>query len=255
MPPNEPERYVRQIALTEIGREGQRRLREASVLIVGCGALGTAQAELLTRAGIGRLAIVDHDLVEIHNLPRVHLFDEDDVTEHRPKVMAATRKLRRINSETKIEERTIRMTAENVEQLVLHVDLILDATDNFETRFLLNDACVKSAKPWIYGGVVGVTGLSLVIRPADGPCLRCVMPELPPGDLPTCEELGVLGAMPTILAAWQVTRAIELLTGHPASEEKLWSFDIWRGLFSSLAVKRNEACPCCVKREFEFLKV
>jgi adenylyltransferase/sulfurtransferase len=247
-------RYSRHELLPEWGAAGQERLRQATVLIVGCGALGANQAQLLARAGVGRLIVADRDVPELHNLHRQPLFDEDDVAAGTPKALAAAARLRRINSEIAVEALVIDVNPQNVEALVARADLVLDGADNFETRFLLNDVCVKLGKPWIYGGVIGAEGMLLVVRPGVGPCLRCALPDLPvAGSLPTCETAGVLNAAPALIAALQVAEACKLLLGAGEPATGMLHVDLWRARFRTFAVRRHPDCPACGKRDFEFL--
>jgi adenylyltransferase/sulfurtransferase len=247
-------RYSRQAILGVIGEAGQRRLARSTVLIVGCGALGGVQAELMARAGIGRLILVDRDVPELHNLQRQLLFDEQDVRERMPKAAAAARRLRAINSEIAIEALVADVMAANVEELLGPADLLLDGTDNFETRYLLNDAAVKAGKPWIYGGVLGTDGTVMAVRPGLGPCLRCLSPEPPDARLlPTCETQGVLNTAVVWVAALQVTEALQLLVRDPGPGFELHSLDVWHGTTRAVEVARDEACACCVERRFEFL--
>ncbi len=246
-------RYARQAVLGVIGPEGQETLSRSTMLIIGCGALGSTQAELLARAGVGRLILVDRDVLELHNLQRQLLFDEHDVRERLPKATAAARRLRAINSEIEIEEVVADVTAGIVEGLVERADLVLDGTDNFETRYLLNDAAVRAGKPWIYGGVVGTDGMVMAVRPGQGPCLRCLFPEPPDArHLPTCETTGVLNAAVVWVAALQVAEAIKVLVGAPG-ESRFHMLDVWRGSSSPILVRRDETCTCCVERRFDFL--
>jgi len=247
-------RYARQAALEVIGTAGQAALSRSTVLIVGCGALGSTQAELLARAGVGRLILVDRDVLEWHNLQRQLLFDERDVRERMPKAAAAARRLRAINSEIEIEARVIDVTATNVVELLRPADVVIDGTDNFETRYLLNDAAVQAGKPWVYGGVLGTDGTVMTVRPGSGPCLRCLFPDPPEGHrLPTCETRGVLNTAVAWVAALQVTEALKLLVRDPAAEFRLHAVDVWRGTVHTVAVQRHDACPCCGARRFEFL--
>lgn len=252
------DRYVKQRRLPEIGEKGQDSLARARVLILGCGALGSVQAELMARLGVGRLRLVDRDVPEMDNLHRQFLFDEQDVTDRLPKAVAAARRLRRINSETAVEAIVQDVRPANVESLVSDIDLALDGTDNFETRYLLNDACVKHARPWVYGGVIGTWGQAMPIRPGAGPCLRCVFPEPPePGALPTCDRAGVLNAASTAIAALQATWAIKLLVAgdglDAASTSPLQVIDPWYGEFRRVTRARNPDCRCCARRHFDFL--
>jgi adenylyltransferase/sulfurtransferase len=247
-------RYARQVALEEIGRAGQQTIFRSTILVVGCGALGSAQAELLARAGIGRLILVDRDVLELNNLQRQLLFDERDVRERLPKSMAAARRLKAINSEITVEAAVVDVTARNVEDLLRSADLALDGTDNIETRYLLNDAAIRAGKPWIYGGVLGTAGAVMAVRPGDGPCLRCLFEEPPDaGGQPTCATQGVLNTAVAWVAALQVTEALKLLVGDPAAEFKLHTLDVWRGSVGSIAVQRRDSCVCCGQRRFEFL--
>ena len=247
-------RYARQAVLPMIGRPGQEALSRSSVLVVGCGALGSTQAELLARAGIGHLILVDRDVLELHNLQRQFLFDEQDVRERMPKAAAAARRLRAINSEISIDAQVADVTAANVAELIGPADLVIDGTDNFETRYLLNDAAVQAGKPWIYGGVLGADGTVMAVRPGQGPCLRCVFPDPPDAHLlPTCETQGVLNTAVVWVAALQVTEALKLLVRDPTVEHKLTTLDVWHGTSRSVTVQRDAACACCAERRFEFL--
>jgi adenylyltransferase/sulfurtransferase len=247
------ERYVRQTQLVEVGREGQARLMASSVLVLGCGALGSNLANTLTRVGVGRVRIVDRDIVEENNLPRQILFNEDDVAALLPKAEAAARRLRRINSAVEIDPLVCDATARNIEALLEGMSLAVDATDNLETRYLLNDACIKLGKPWVYGGVVGTTGMTMTFVPGEGPCLRCVFPgPPPPGSLPTVETEGVLGTLPALIAAVEATEAIKLLCGG-ARSPYLLSINLWSQAIQQVEVLRDEECPACNGRRFEFL--
>jgi adenylyltransferase/sulfurtransferase len=249
------DRYARQVVLPQIGARGQAKLGESSVLLVGAGALGTHQAELLARAGVGRLRIADRDFVQLDNLHRQTLFDEADARARWPKAEAAKRRLAQINHDVAVEALAVDVTARNVERLVTGVDLVLDGTDNAETRYLVNDACVRRGQPWVYGGVVGCTGAVLLVRPGVGPCLRCVFPDPPgPGTLPTCELRGVLNTAPAVIAALQVTEAIRLLVGDPPQAAHLVAIDLWETSFRRVLVERAPGCPCCAERRFDFLE-
>ena len=205
-------RYDRQAVLEVIGRAGQEALARSTVLVVGCGALGSTQAELLARAGVGRLILVDRDVLELHNLQRQLLFDEQDVRERMPKAAAAARRLRAVNSEIAVEALVTDVTATNVAELLRPADLAIDGTDNFETRYVLNDAAVQANKPWVYGGVLGTDGTVMAVRPGQGPCLRCIFPDPPDAHLlPTCETQGVLNTAVVWVAAFQVTEALKLI--------------------------------------------
>ena len=247
-------RYERQVLLEEVGQEGQRRLAASSAAVLGCGALGSMIANVLVRAGVGRVRVVDRDVVEESNLHRQILYDEDDVASGQHKAELAARKLRRVNSRVQLEGLVLDIAADNVEALVGDVDVVLDGTDNFEARYLINDACVKLGKPWIYGGVVGTCGMTLAITPGQGPCLRCIFPRPPePGSLPSPETRGVLGSLPMVIGAMQATRALSVLLGHaPAAE--LVNLNLWDGAHQAVKVLQDEDCPACGKRYFEFLE-
>ena len=251
-----PERYARQVALKEIGTEGQAKIRASSVLVVGSGALGCMQAQLLARAGVGRLRLVDRDFVEVVNLHRQTLFDEDDARMTLPKAEAASRRLRKANSDVQVEAVVADVTARNIEALLDGVDVALDATDNFETRYLVNDACVKLGKPWVHGGAMGVSGNLMTIRPGVGPCLRCLFPKPPPpGSLPGCHIVGVLNTAPAIVASLQVTEALRLLVGDAPATCHLTAIDLWDPRLQRVEVKRDPDCICCVRHQYDFLCV
>ncbi|MHB0994862.1 MAG: ThiF family adenylyltransferase [Elusimicrobiales bacterium] len=247
-------RYARQAALARLGPEGQAKLAAATVLVAGCGSLGSAQAQLLARAGVGRLLLADRDVVELSNLPAQVLYDEQDVKERLPKAEAAARRLRAVNSGISIEPVIADITAANAADLVGRADLVLDGTDNFETRYLINDAAVKAGKPWIYGGVLGTDGMVLAVRPGRGPCLRCLFEDPPDmGAVPTCSTFGVLNTAVAWVAALQVTEAVRLLTGAEQDGFKFHSLDVWRGSAEAISAGRRENCPCCGGRRFDFL--
>jgi adenylyltransferase/sulfurtransferase len=243
------DRYSRQIRFAGIGAEGQQRLAEASVAIVGCGALGAFQAGALARAGVGRLVLIDRDYVEWSNLQRQWLYDEDDAREALPKAIAAARHIGRLNSEITVEPHTADLDPANIEELLGGVSLVLDGTDNFETRYLINDWCVTSAVPWVYGGAVGGYGLSMPILPGRTACFECVYPEPPSGAQPTCETAGVLNAVTSLVASWQTAAALKILTGH-ADEliAKITVFDAWAGTTRQMNMpERDPDCPACAR--------
>jgi molybdopterin/thiamine biosynthesis adenylyltransferase len=243
------QRYAKQILLKELGPAGQEKLASAAVLIVGCGALGSVQSQLLVRAGVGRMRIVDRDVPELDNLHRQILFDEDDVRARSPKADVAGRKLPKANSTVAVETRVMEVDAENIDGLVADVDLVMDATDNFETRYLINDACVRGRKPWVYGGVIAASGMTMTVVPGRGPCLRCLLPRPPQdGSVPSMETEGVLGTAPVTVAALQVTEAVKLLCGAPP-REGLLMIDVWSGSFQTVPVLRDENCPACGRVE------
>jgi len=249
------DRYARQRVLPEIGSEGQEKLLNAAVVVIGCGALGSLQAQLLARAGVGRIRIVDRDVLEMNNLQRQVIFDEEDVAAGLPKAEAAARKLKKINSSIEIEGLVEDVTPRNIEGLIADADLVLDGTDNIETRYLINDACIKHQKPWIYGGVIGTTGMTMPVLPNEGPCIRCLFPDPPPpGSLPTCDTVGVLNTAPATVASIQVTEALKLIVGSGASEHRLLTIDLWTGSYRFVTVQKNENCPCCGEGRYDFLE-
>jgi adenylyltransferase/sulfurtransferase len=251
MPPAES-RYSRQVRFAPLGEEGQRRIRAAHVAIVGCGALGTVQAEAMARAGVGRLRLIDRDFVEWSNLQRQFLFSEADAAEGLPKAVAAARRLALVNSEIAVEAIVADFTPSNAADLLEGIDLILDGTDNFETRFLINDAAVEANVPWVYGAAVGSYGIKMPIVPGKTACLRCVYPEAPQGAQPTCETEGVLAAVTATIAALQSGDALKMLAVGPESViANLTTVDVWSGVIRQLAPPVRDAdCPCCVRREF-----
>jgi len=253
------ERYSRQILFDPIGREGQERLLRSRVVILGMGALGTVAAELCARAGIGSLVLVDRDFVEESNLQRQILFDEQDAAEHWPKAAAAERKLRKINSEIKVKGLVLDANASNIEHLVRNTSLVIDGTDNLETRFLINDACVKLRIPWIYGAAVASEGATLVILPGITPCLRCIFEDLPPvGSAPTCETAGVIGSVVTVVAGLQVAEALKILVGRTNDTNRRFRmFDVWKNSFREVDLSRarqGRGCKACGEGAFEFLQ-
>jgi adenylyltransferase/sulfurtransferase len=258
-PPDPLDRYSRQVRFPALGEAGQRALMTSRVTLCGCGALGTVLANHLVRAGVGFLRIIDRDFIETHNLQRQILFDEQDVKDNLPKAEAAARKLRLINSSIEIEPVVTDLDHTNALQLVGDADLILDGTDNFETRYLINDAAIKLDKPWVYGGVIGSEGQTMTIVPGKTPCLRCLIETAPPpGMTPTCETAGVLGPAVAVIASFEAIEAIKLLTGaHDAVNRELIMVDIWDWTFRQLKVAGllgKVDCPCCKHRKFEWLE-
>ena len=240
-----------------IGPEGQRRLLASRVAIVGCGAIGAAAANLLVRAGLGYLRIIDRDFVEPSNLQRQTLFDEADALQALPKAVAAERKLRSINSSIAVNGVVADLSPKNVAELLSGVHLLLDGTDNFETRFLINDFAVQSGLPWIYAAAVAGYGLTLTIRPGLTPCLACFLETGSSSQSleETCDTIGVLGPIVNIIASFQVAEAMKLLAGRSeALHQRLISCDVWSGHMQSIRVERNPACRACVKREFSYLE-
>ena len=248
------ERYSRQTLFQPIGRAGQEKLLASKAVIIGCGALGTAQANALVRAGLGTLRIVDRDYVEESNLQRQSLFDESDARESLPKAIAAERKLAEINSEVRTEGVVADATSRNIADLVRGFDVILDGTDNFETRYLLNDAAVKMGIPWIYGAVVASSAVTMSILPGQGPCLSCVFPDAPAGLHETCDTVGVIGPAAAWTAAIQVTEALKILLGlEQELHGSLLGFDIWHNRTQQVRPKRDPDCRTCGQRIFAHL--
>jgi molybdopterin/thiamine biosynthesis adenylyltransferase len=249
------ERYSRQTLFSPIGKAGQERLGQASVAIIGCGALGTGLANHLCRAGVGRLLIADRDYIELNNLQRQILFDEEDIAQHLPKAVAAVNRLRRVNSEAKLEALVEDINADGIEALVQDVDLVLDATDNFETRYVLNDACVKHQRPWIYSGVVASYGVTMNILPGETPCLRCIFPEMPaPGTSATCDTVGVLNGIVAAITGVAATEALKiLLHSEKISREMFW-MDLWENTSERIELPRQPECPTCGQHSYEFLE-
>ncbi|HKS67766.1 MAG TPA: ThiF family adenylyltransferase [Candidatus Acidoferrales bacterium] len=252
---DQQEKYSRQILFEDIGHAGQEKLLASSAVLVGCGALGTVAAGLLARAGLGRLRIVDRDFVELSNLQRQTLFTEADARESLPKAAAAERNLRAINSDVRIEAVVGDLTSRNAEELLSGFPLILDGTDNFETRLLLNDAAVSLGVPWIYAAAVGSYGVTLTINPGETACLACLLDNENAGTEETCDTVGVLGSVVGVIASIEAGEAIKLLSGNSgALNQRLISCDIWSGRFQAIRVPRNPDCRACVRREFSYLK-
>jgi adenylyltransferase/sulfurtransferase len=250
------EKYSRQILFAGMGEEGQARLSQASAVIIGCGAIGAASANLLVRAGLGRLCIVDRDFVEPSNLQRQTLFDEADAREALPKAVAAERKLRSINSSVSVAGTVADLTPKTAEKLLDGFDLILDGTDNFETRFVVNDFAVKHGKPWIYAAAVASYGATLTIRPGITACLACLLESGGAGQGldETCDTIGVLGSIVNLIASLEAAEAMKLLAGREeALHGRLLSCDVWSGRFQSIHVARNPDCRACARREFTYL--
>lgn len=255
----EKERYSRQVNFAGLGEKGQHLLAKGRVLILGCGGLGSTAATLLARAGLGYLKLVDRDYMELSNLQRQILYDEHDVKEGLPKVIAAQRKIYEINSMVNVETVIADVNRLNIEELIENVDVVVDASDNFETRFLLNDACVKHNLPWIYGASIESYGMTMNIIPRKTPCLRCIMEQIPqPGAAPTCETVGVLGPIVTIIASIQAAEAIKILTQKTDELNKnIISIDMWQNSYQVIDIASANAgknCPVCNQRKFEYLE-
>jgi molybdopterin/thiamine biosynthesis adenylyltransferase len=251
-------RYSRQMLFEPIGAAGQSRLAQSRVVLVGCGALGSVLADTLVRAGVGFLRIIDRDFLELNNLQRQVLFDEHDLAAGLPKAEAAARKLRRINSTIEIEPLVADLNPGSAEPLCTDVHLILDGTDNFETRFLINDVAVKHAVPWIYGACIAAEGMVMPILPGSTPCLRCLWEDAPPpGTTPTCDTVGVLAPVVHVVASLQAVEAIKILTGRLEEvSRRLTTVDVWSGRWRSLDMSSAQTageCPCCRQKRYEFL--
>jgi adenylyltransferase/sulfurtransferase len=252
------DRYSRQILFEGIGEQGQRRLLSSTAVVIGCGALGAVHVETLARAGVGRLRLVDRDVVELTNLHRQILYTEADAAAGLPKAVAAERRVRAINGEIDVVGIVEDVGPLSVERLIAGADVVLDATDNFETRFVLNDAAVKHGIPWIYGAVVGGAGATMTIRPGQTPCLRCVFETMPPpGSGPTCDTAGVAMPAVTVVASLQAAEAIKLLAGREELlDGGLRQVDVWGNRFSRISLeglRERGGCPACDRSVFEYL--
>ncbi len=273
--PHDLSRYHRQMLLPGFGTEGQRKLLASTALILGCGALGTVSANMLARAGVGHLVIVDRDFIELTNLQRQVLFDEQDVADAIPKAEAARRKIASINSQVRVTAIVDDLNHTNMEQYAAGADVLLDGLDNFETRYLANECAVKHGIPYLYGGAVGTVGMAYAILPhtrngdaaweLDGanskatPCFRCLFEQAPPpGQSPTCDTVGVLGPVVSIIANFQATEALKILTGNLDRVcPTMLSMDLWDNTITQLKVGRaweDGDCPCCKHQNFEFLE-
>jgi adenylyltransferase/sulfurtransferase len=250
------ERYSRQILFPGIGEQGQEALRRSNVVIVGCGALGSFHAAALARAGVGSITIVDRDYVEPSNLQRQWLFEEADACQALPKAAAAERRLAAINSFVRVRGIVADLTASNAPELLGETSLILDGTDNFDTRYLINDFAVSQGVPWIYGAAVGSYGLTMPVLPGRTACFRCVYPVPPGGVQPTCETAGVLNIIASLVASYQVADALKILCGRPELvEPRITTVEVWQGGTRQIAAPpRDPDCPTCGRREFPYLE-
>jgi molybdopterin/thiamine biosynthesis adenylyltransferase len=243
-----------------LGVEGQKKLLASRVLVCGCGALGSVSAELLARAGVGHLRIVDRDFLELNNLQRQSLYDEADVASGLPKAEAAARKLRSINSEITIEPLVADIGFKNVTTLMDGCDLVVDGTDNFETRFLLNDACLESHVPWIFAGCLGAEGQTMTVIPEQSACLHCLMPDGPPdpGTMPTCDNAGILATIIAVMASIQVTEALKILVGQlDQVSRSLTVINLWDNQYRTLdtsQLRHQGPCPACVQGKRDWLR-
>lgn len=251
------ERYSRQILFRGIGAEGQKRLAAGRVAIVGCGATGSALVSLLARAGVGSLRIIDRDYVEPSNLQRQTLFDESDAAESLPKAVAAARKIASFNSDISVEAKVEDLVPQNIEALLQEMDVILDGTDNFETRYLLNDYAVNVSRPWVYAAAVGSYAVTLNVLPGKTSCLACIFPDSPRGMVETCETSGILNTAVNLVASVAATEAMKMLLGDAALgklRRTLWSHDVWTNDHSEIAAEKPRAgCRACGERDFVHL--
>jgi molybdopterin/thiamine biosynthesis adenylyltransferase len=249
------ERYARQMAFQGIGDEGQEKLKAAKVLIVGMGALGSVIANNLCRAGVGLLRFVDRDYVELSNLQRQVIYNEQDVKDNLPKAIAAAKHLEKVNSTITLEPIVSDVNSGNVEKLLEDIDLVLDGTDNMETRLLVNDACQKHQVPWIYGGALMSYGMSMNIIPGETACFRCFNPNIPPvGSMPTCSSAGVLSMITGIVACIESTEALKILTGSSEVRKTLFVIDVWNNSAQYVEIAKRPECPSCGKKQYDFLE-
>ena len=250
---DQEERYSRQTLFDSVGKEGQERLQSSKAVIIGIGALGTNIANMMARAGFGHLVLVDRDVVELNNLQRQVIFDGGDIG--KSKAEAAALKLEKVNPTIRIEALPLNIDHTNILTALRGADIVLDGTDNLETRFLINDACVKLGMPWVYGGAVKAEGMSMTIVPGITPCLRCLLPKMPgPGSTQNCNTVGIINTIPTMVASYQATEAIKFMISRDYSEG-LALFNIWDRTFEIAEIERNTECQCCSKKEFEFLEL
>jgi adenylyltransferase/sulfurtransferase len=249
------ERFSRQIRFAPLGNQGQENLAAATAVIAGCGALGTVQASLLARAGLGTIRLIDRDYVEESNLQRQLLYTEADACQGLPKAEAARRHLLDANSGIRIETHVSDLNPENADDLLAGAGVILDGTDNFETRLLINDYSVREGIPWIYGAAVASYGIAMPVIPGDSACFRCIYPEPPAGAQPTCETAGVLGPVTSLIGSIQAMEAMKILSGRlSAVRRRIFTADLWQGPVRETAMPpRDVDCPCCGKRDFTFL--
>jgi len=247
------DRYSRQIIFPGIGEEGQRKLSNSYVVIIGCGALGTITATSLVRAGVGKVRIIDRDFIEYHNLQRQVLFDEDDIRQQLPKAIAAERHLKRVNSSVEVEGIATEVNHTSIEGLVSGANVILDGTDNFEIRLLMNDVSLKQNIPWIYGGAVASLGMTMTIIPHQTACFRCRFPSADPKAIFTSDTAGIIGPAPFVIGSLEAAEAMKILVGAEEVNHDLIFIDVWRGTFQRLRVNPRQDCPACQGR-YEFLE-
>lgn len=250
------DRYRRQTLFAPLGPEGQARLRASRVSIVGLGALGCASSMLLARSGVGRLRLYDRDFVELDNLQRQVLYDESDVAQDLPKAQAAARHLRAVNTDVVVEPFVSDVNVSNVRGVVQDADLVIDGTDNFETRLLINDACIEAGRPWLYAACVGSSAMAMAVVPGRTPCLRCLLPtQPPPGSSPTCDTAGILNSAVTLAVSFQVAEAVKILAGKPDDlTPGIFIADLWQGEFRVIRLHPRPDCPACVRKRFDYLR-
>lgn len=248
------ERYSRQTLFKPIGEDGQRKLLNKKAVIVGMGALGTVISNHLVRSGVGHVRFIDRDLVELSNLQRQSLYDEEDAAGNLPKVMAAEKKLRKINSTVKVEPIIADLNLDNAEELLGGFDVIVDGTDNFSTRYLINDVSIKHGIPWVFGAAVSSRGMHAVIIPGKTPCYRCLFPEVQTGLGETCDTVGVLSPITDIIGSFEAVEALKILV-EADTNPNLEQFDIWYNSLLQMDVSegKNPECPACVHHQYEFL--
>ncbi|MDP2729261.1 MAG: ThiF family adenylyltransferase [Dehalococcoidales bacterium] len=248
------DRYSRQILFPGIGKEGQKKLGNSYAVIIGCGALGTIIATSLVRAGVGRIRIIDRDFIEYHNLQRQVLFDEEDIEAELPKAVAAERHLKKVNSSVEIEGVVADVNYTNIERFVRGADVILDGLDNIETRFLINDASLKHKIPWVYGGAISASGMTMNIIPGETPCFRCLQNSpTARGIALTCDTAGVISPAPFVVGSLQTAEALKILVGAEEINRSLTVIDVWKGEFSHLKLSHHTDCPAC-NGKYEFLE-
>jgi adenylyltransferase/sulfurtransferase len=253
---NDYARYARQIIFSGIGQEGQEKLLNARVVLVGCGATGTLIADRLVRAGVGHLTLIDRDFIELNNLQRQVLYDEDDLRADLPKAVTAERKLSRINSDVGVTGLVADLNAENAEELLAEADLVMDGTDNLEARYIINDVCVKHGIPWVYCGVVASYGMTMTIIPHQTPCLRCLFLDAPPpGSTATCDTAGIVGPAVSVVAGIAAAEAIKLLVGKGERNPGVIHMDLWDNTFNSFdSGPPQPDCPACGLSQYDFLE-
>jgi adenylyltransferase/sulfurtransferase len=251
-------RYSRQVLFRGLGTDGQERLGAAHALLVGCGALGSHVADLLVRAGVGTLTIADRDFIELSNLHRQTLFDEKDVAQGLPKAVAAARHLEAVNPVVRVIAQPIHLDAGNIEAVAAGAGVLLDGTDNFETRFVMNDYALRRRVPWIYAACVGSYGLTMTILPGETPCLRCIVRSQPaPGSVESCDTAGVIAPVAAVIAAIEAAEAIKILSGAAdTASRELFAIDLWDNTSQRLRLDRDtvgDGCPACQRGEYEYL--